>query len=174
MRSSHTPTLRVAKRHVAWLMAIMLPAASGGWQAVAVLAQTTVQTPIATSSAGLEARARAIGKDLRCVVCQNQSIEESNAPLALDLKQLLRERLTAGDSDAQAIAFLVARYGNFVLLKPPFQLNTLLLWVGQFLLLGAAAWSVRRYFTAAPAALTPELSTDVAKQADQILARSSR
>ncbi len=86
----------------------------------------------------LEARAREISQTLRCVVCQNQSIDDSSAPLAKDLRVLVRERLTAGDSNAQAISFMVARYGNFVLLKPPMQLNTVLLWFGPALLLGLA------------------------------------
>ncbi len=83
----------------------------------------------------LEARARQISQGLRCLVCQNQSIDDSNAPLAQDLRVLLRERLQAGDSDAQAVGFLVSRYGNFVLLKPPVQADTLLLWAGPALIL---------------------------------------
>ncbi|RME62068.1 MAG: cytochrome c-type biogenesis protein CcmH, partial [Alphaproteobacteria bacterium] len=67
----------------------------------------------------LEARARAISQELRCLVCQNQSIDDSNAPLARDLRLLVRERLQAGDSDEEAVAFIVARYGDFVLLRPP-------------------------------------------------------
>jgi cytochrome c-type biogenesis protein CcmH len=82
-----------------------------------------------------EARARDLSQHLRCVVCQNQSIDDSNAPLARDLRILLRERIKAGDSDKAAIDFIVARYGNFVLLKPPVQLNTLLLWFGPGLVL---------------------------------------
>ena len=76
----------------------------------------------------LEARARAISKELRCMVCQNESIDDSQAPLAHDLRVLVRERLTAGDSDAQVMSFLVARYGEFVLLKPPLSWHTLALW----------------------------------------------
>jgi cytochrome c-type biogenesis protein CcmH len=76
----------------------------------------------------LEARARALSQQLRCMVCQNQSIDESDAPLAHDLRMLVRERLSAGDSDAQVIDFLVARYGEFVLLKPRFEWRTVLLW----------------------------------------------
>lgn len=87
----------------------------------------------------LEARAQAVSKELRCVVCQNQSIEDSSAPLARDMRLLVRERLAAGDTDEQARAFLVARYGNFVLLKPPFQANTVLLWTGPLLILLVAA-----------------------------------
>ena len=108
----------------------------------------------------LEARARALSRELRCVVCQNESIDESNAPLARDLRILLRQRLAGGDSDAQATAFLVARYGDFVLLRPPVRADTYLLWFGPFALLalgGAVAFAAqRRRKPAAPAPLTPE------------------
>ena len=77
----------------------------------------------------LEARARALSRELRCMVCQNQSIDDSEAPLARDLRVLVRERLTAGDSDDAVLRFLVARYGEFVLLKPRFEPHTLLLWL---------------------------------------------
>ena len=76
----------------------------------------------------LEARARHLSEELRCMVCQNQSIDDSEAPLAHDLRVLVRQRIMAGDNDKQVLDFLVARYGDFVLLKPPFQLDTLLLW----------------------------------------------
>src|SRR4029077_2759279 len=76
----------------------------------------------------LEARARHLSQELRCMVCQNQSIDDSDAQLAHDLRVLVRERLNAGDSDKQVLDFLVARYGDFVLLKPPLQIDTLLLW----------------------------------------------
>ena len=76
----------------------------------------------------LEARARDLSRELRCMVCQNQSIDDSEAPLAKDLRVLVRERLTKGDSDKQVLDFLVARYGEFVLLKPPFEWHTLVLW----------------------------------------------
>jgi cytochrome c-type biogenesis protein CcmH len=76
----------------------------------------------------LEARARVLSEELRCLVCQNQSIDDSDAPLAADLRVLLRQRLTAGDSDTQVIDFLVARYGEFILLKPRFNWHTALLW----------------------------------------------
>lgn len=85
----------------------------------------------------LEQRARDLSAELRCMVCQNQSIDDSDAPLAKDLRVLVRERLTAGDSDAQVIDFLVARYGEFVLLKPRLSLNTLILWsLAPLVLLG--------------------------------------
>jgi len=80
----------------------------------------------------LEARARAISQGLRCLVCQNQNIDDSNASLARDLRVIVRERLTAGDSDKQVVDYIVARYGNYVLLQPPFQLDTYLLWLLPF------------------------------------------
>ena len=92
----------------------------------------------------LEARAREISHDLRCMVCQNQSIDDSEAPLARDLRLLVRERIAAGDSDAQVIDFLVARYGEFVLLKPRLNSHTWLLWFLTPLALGAggiALWA---------------------------------
>ncbi len=110
----------------------------------------------------LEARARAIGKQLRCVVCQNQSIDDSNADLAQDFRRIVRERLLAGDSDAEIRRFMVDRYGAFVLLKPPLNAGTWLLWGGPFavFLIGASAvaWSLRRRREAAPTAaeLSPE------------------
>ena len=76
----------------------------------------------------LEARARAISKELRCMVCQNESIDESGAPLAHDLRVLVRQRLAAGDTDEQILTFLVSRYGEFVLLRPPLSWHTLALW----------------------------------------------
>jgi cytochrome c-type biogenesis protein CcmH len=80
------------------------------------------------SNPALEARARAISKELRCMVCQNESIDESQAPLARDLRLLVRRRLLAGDTDPQIIDFLVSRYGEFILLKPPLSWNTIALW----------------------------------------------
>ena len=103
----------------------------------------------------LESRARVLSQNLRCLVCQNQSIDDSDASLAKDLRILLRERLTAGDSDAQAMDFIVARYGNFVLLKPPFQLNTALLWLGPGLLLLLAGFGFYRYLRNRQAAPAP-------------------
>jgi cytochrome c-type biogenesis protein CcmH len=76
----------------------------------------------------LEHRARVLSQELRCMVCQNQSIDDSDAPLAKDLRLLVRERLVKGDSDRQVLDFLVERYGAFVLLKPPLEISTLLLW----------------------------------------------
>jgi cytochrome c-type biogenesis protein CcmH len=107
-----------------------------------------VQPDEMLSDPALESRARALSRELRCMVCQNQSIDDSEAPLARDLRILVRDRLKAGDSDQQVLDFLTARYGDFVLLKPPFALNTILLWLGpiSLLILGAfmIALSVRR------------------------------
>jgi cytochrome c-type biogenesis protein CcmH len=83
----------------------------------------------------LEARARNLSAQLRCMVCQNESIDESGADLARDLRLLVRERLKAGDSDDQIRSFLVQRYGDFILLKPPFKPETFLLWTAPFLIL---------------------------------------
>ena len=110
----------------------------------------------------LEARARAISKELRCLVCQNQSIDDSNADLAHDLRLIVRERLQAGDSDDQVKAYLVARYGDFILLDPPFKAKTLLLWAGPgaLLVLGAGvmvlAYRRRRAVVSPPAPLSEE------------------
>ncbi len=84
----------------------------------------------------LESRARAISKDLRCVVCQNQSIDDSDAPLAKDLRIVVREQITLGKTDAQTMDYIVQRYGNFVLLKPPVEPATWALWLGPFAVLG--------------------------------------
>jgi cytochrome c-type biogenesis protein CcmH len=102
-------------------------------------AAMAVQPDEVLSDAALEARARALSKELRCMVCQNQSIDDSDAPLARDLRILVRERLQTGDSDRQVIDFLVARYGEFVLLRPRFSAHTALLWLGPaaILLIGA-------------------------------------
>jgi cytochrome c-type biogenesis protein CcmH len=105
----------------------------------------------------LEARARALSQELRCMVCQNQSIDDSEAPLAHDLRVLVRDRLKAGDSDAQVLDFVVARYGEFVLLKPRFAWHNALLWAVPpgVLLIGAIVllFSVRRRVADAPAQL---------------------
>ena len=93
----------------------------------------------------LETRARLLSQMLRCLVCQNQSIDDSNAPLARDLRVLLREHLVSGDTDQQVLDYIVARYGNFVLLKPPMQLDTLFLWAGPALFLLIAGVGAGRY-----------------------------
>jgi cytochrome c-type biogenesis protein CcmH len=116
----------------------------------------------------LEARARAISQEIRCLVCQNQTIDDSNADLAHDLRVILRERLLAGDTDQQVKDYLTARYGDFILLKPPFRARTLLLWFGPALifLAGAAiiaSAALRRRRVAAPAPLSDEESRRLAR-----------
>jgi len=109
--------------------------------------------------AGLEARARDISAGLRCLVCQNQSIDDSDAPLARDIRLLIRERIGEGESNAQVRAFLVSRYGDFILLKPPFELSTALLWLSGPLTLALGAFGVylaRRRASPPPPPLTPE------------------
>jgi cytochrome c-type biogenesis protein CcmH len=116
--------------------------------ALAVLIAATpalaVQPGEALSDPALESRARNLSAGLRCLVCQNQSIDDSDAPLAKDLRILVRERLQAGDTDEQVKSFLVERYGEYVLLKPAFGWHTALLWFAPLFLLVAAAWAAMR------------------------------
>jgi cytochrome c-type biogenesis protein CcmH len=109
------------------------------WLVAASSAALAVQPDEVLSDPALEGRARILSRELRCMVCQNQAIDDSEAPLARDLRILVRERLKAGDSDPQVLDFLVARYGEFVLLKPRFEGPTLLLWLTPIgvLILGA-------------------------------------
>jgi cytochrome c-type biogenesis protein CcmH len=116
-----------------------------GW----VSAAAAVQPDEQLADPALEGRARAISAELRCLVCQNQSIDDSDAPLARDLRLLVRQRLTAGDSDVAIRDYLVARYGDFILMKPPFETSTLILWLTPAIVLilggGMAIWRVRRH-----------------------------
>lgn len=115
---------------------------------LATVSAIAAPAPGALSDPALEARARALQKELRCMVCQGESIDESNAQLAADLRALIRERIAAGDSDAQIKAFLVSRYGDFILMKPPFDSSTYALWLTPFAVLilaaGVAIWVVVR------------------------------
>jgi len=136
-----------------------------------------VQPDEVLSDPALEARARELSKELRCMVCQNQSIDDSDAPLARDLRILVRERLQAGDSDDQVLDFLVKRYGEFVLLNPRFSERTAVLWLMPVLalLIGAVvlivAW--RRYRrvtgTESPAAASAPLTADESARLSRIL-----
>ncbi len=118
------------------LMCAMAIAVSGQ-AAIAVEPDEILSDPV------LESRARALSAELRCLVCQNQSIDDSNAPLARDLRLLVRERLKAGDKDSQVMDYVVARYGEFVLLRPRFGGATLLLWLSPLLLLFVGIWLAR-------------------------------
>jgi cytochrome c-type biogenesis protein CcmH len=120
----------------------------------------------------LEARARALSRELRCMVCQNQSIDDSDAPLARDLRLLVRERLTAGDSDSQVIDFLVARYGEFVLLRPRFAWHNAALWFTPLLVLIAGTIAIflamrRQRATPAAVPLSAEEERRLAEVIDQ-------
>ena len=96
------------------------------------------------SDSDVEIRAKQVGRSLRCVVCQNQSIDESDAPLAADMRKLVRTRLKAGDTNTEVIDYMQERYGDYVLLKPPVQKNTYILWFLPFLLLiGVFSWFLK-------------------------------
>lgn len=108
----------------------------------------------------LEARARDISSGLRCLVCQNQSIDDSDAPLARDLRVIVRERLTAGDDDAQVQSYVVGRYGEYVLLRPVFALHTLLLWLTPVLVVTLGLFGLWRLARRRPEPAPPGLSAD--------------
>jgi cytochrome c-type biogenesis protein CcmH len=136
---------------------------------------SAVQPDEVLKDPALEARARELSAELRCLVCQNQSIDESNAPLARDLRLLVRERLQAGDSNEAIMDYIVQRYGEFVLLRPPVGWHTALLWLAPavFLLLGIflmrEVWRRNRIVTSAPAPLS---DADKARL-DEILGRGA-
>ena len=123
----------------------LLLAASLGSAALAALAAPVAGT---FSSQAMETRARALQRQLRCLVCQGESIDESQAPLAAELRQLVREQMADGRSDSQIKQFLVARYGDFILMEPPLQPDTYFLWLAPFVVLlgagGVAYWVIRR------------------------------
>ena len=147
--------------------------------ALGVLCALLIAGPVAAvlpeeqlADPALEARAREISRELRCVVCQNQSIDDSDAPLAADLRAIVRERLTAGDTNEEAIAFIVARYGSFVLLKPPLDLETILLWSAPLLVLIPGGLGIALYLRRrgqASAAEPAPLSTDERRRLAAIL-----
>jgi cytochrome c-type biogenesis protein CcmH len=142
---------------------------------LAIPARAAITPDEILSDPALEERARGITKQLRCLVCQNQSIDDSNAPLARDLRLLVRERLKAGDSDSAALAFVVARYGDFVLLRPPVKATTWLLWFGPALLLIAGViflWMRARQRRVAPAAPAP-LDAAEEKKLAELMGRSA-
>lgn len=134
-----------------WLALIALLLATPVW---------AVQPDEILADPALEARARAISGDIRCPVCQGESIDDSNAPISRDLRLIIRERLVAGDSDAEVVDFLVARYGEFVLFDPPARGANLILWLaGPVMLLtgaGLAFMTLRRRRPTPEAALSPE------------------
>jgi cytochrome c-type biogenesis protein CcmH len=142
-------------------MAFLLAALLLAGPAMAVEPEEILENP------ALEERARNLSAQLRCLVCQNQSIDDSNAALAKDLRILVRERLVAGDTDEQVLDFVVARYGSFVLLKPPLDASTYLLWFTPFLLAaGVAIVVIGKLAKKSPAAsrtLSPEEEGELAR-----------
>jgi cytochrome c-type biogenesis protein CcmH len=156
------------------LALLLLPALAAG--ALAVQPDEILRDP------ALEARAREISKELRCLVCQNQSIDDSNAPLARDLRVIVRERLVAGDGDREVLDFVTRRYGDFVLLRPPFKASTLVLWLGPAAILlvggiGALVFLRGRGRSAAGAELAGEgapLSADEQARLARLLGREGR
>jgi cytochrome c-type biogenesis protein CcmH len=135
--------------------------------AVALHAAWAVEPSERLADPALEARARAISQELRCLVCQNESIDESNAPLAHDLRLLVRKRLVAGDTNQQVLNYIVARYGVFVLLDPPFEPLTWLLWLGPpVLVVGSGVLLlVRSRRRRGPALTPPKLSAEESARA---------
>ena len=127
------------------LLRLIFLALAMGW--VFTMPARAVEPDEILTDKAMETRARDLSAELRCLVCQNQSIDDSQASLAKDLRMLVRQRLQAGDSDEQVRKYLVDRYGDFILLQPPFKLTTLLLWLtpGAVLLLGGLAiWGAQR------------------------------
>jgi cytochrome c-type biogenesis protein CcmH len=121
---------------------------------IGIAAASATPAPGTLTDPAQEARARALQKDLRCMVCQGESIDESNAPLAADLRALIRAHIKAGESDDAIKQFLVARYGDFILMQPPFDANTYALWLTPFAVLilaaGVAIWVVVRAAKSSP------------------------
>ncbi|SDR56317.1 cytochrome c-type biogenesis protein CcmH [Rhizobiales bacterium GAS191] len=148
--------LQRARPLIATILLVVLAALAGS--AMGPRAAHAVEAGEMLADPKLEARARALSGEFRCLVCQNESIDESNAQLAHDLRVLIREQVGAGRSDGQVRDFLVARYGQFVLLKPRFDGETLLLWLGPFLVLAAGAvlvgFAARRRSSAVDAPLS--------------------
>lgn len=119
-----------------------------------------------------EARARELSRELRCLVCQNQSIEDSNAPLARDLRRIVRERVVAGDTDKAVLDYLVQRYGEWVLLRPRFNAQTLLLWLGPVLLLmlgGGIVFALYRRQAKAPVVVAAALDAEEQRRLNMLL-----
>jgi len=140
--------------------------------ALSLSAAHAVQPDEVMADPAKETRARDLSRELRCMVCQNQSIDDSEAPLARDLRLLVRERIAAGDSDSQVIDFLVARYGEFVLLKPRVERQTLLLWAVPPLVLiaGAIALWMQARRRATQAGAQPALTPDEEKRLSKLMA----
>jgi cytochrome c-type biogenesis protein CcmH len=138
------------------------------WPAAAVEPGEILADPV------LERRARDISKNLRCLVCQNQSIDDSNADLARDLRVLVRERLVMGDSDSAVIRYIVARYGDYVLLDPPFKGSTYVLWFGPGVIFAFGAAAVVLFLRRRRSLAPPPLTEDEAKRIEALMDDGSR
>jgi cytochrome c-type biogenesis protein CcmH len=155
--------------------------ARGIWPALALVLAAAVATPAHAvrpdemlADPAREARAREVSKELRCLVCRNQALDDSDADLAHDLRVLVRERIMAGDSNEQTLAYVRARYGDFVLLKPPFQTDTLLLWGGPLAILLLGGFAVRRFYRARAQMAAPlPLSADEQRRLAAVLQRET-
>lgn len=165
--AAHFPDLssEIVLRLKCLLVAVMVALAPA---ALAVEPREMLPDPV------LEARAREVSLGLRCVVCQNQSIDDSNAELAHDMRVLVRKRILAGDSDQQVTRYLVDRYGDFVTLKPPFKPFTYLLWIGPALILAAAVFAARSFYRGRPGTSegAAPLSAAERQRLDALLMRS--
>jgi cytochrome c-type biogenesis protein CcmH len=123
---------------------------------------------MAQSDPAMDKRVAALAVELRCLVCQNQTLADSNAPLAVDLRNQIREQFKQGASEQDVIDFMVARYGDFVLYKPPFKASTLALWIGPFVLLALGVWALLRQI-ARRRVPAPELSAAERDRAARLL-----
>lgn len=142
---------------------------------LAPIAAHAVQPDEMLPDAAQEKRARHISAGLRCLVCQNQSIDDSDAPLAHDLRMLVRERIKAGDADEAVVNYIVQRYGDYVLLRPPFNTSTLLLWASPFLLLLGGIWLGRKVMrTSGDSAKDAPLNAEEQARLKQILAEDNQ
>jgi cytochrome c-type biogenesis protein CcmH len=138
----------------------------GAMMAITTSSAIAVQPDEILPDATQESRARAISHGLRCLVCQNQSIDDSDAPLARDLRVIVRERIKAGDTDKAVIDYVVARYGDFVLLKPPFNRATLLLWLSPLFILLGGLWLGRKVMRAPRTASSDAIPLSASEQAE--------
>lgn len=124
---------------------------------------------LAVEESALDRRVAEVASELRCLVCQNQSIADSNADLALDLRNTIREQLKAGKSEKEVIGFMTARYGDFVLYRPPLRVSTVLLWFGPLLLVAIGAWLLARRLRRRRRVSEPQLSEAERARAAQLL-----
>ncbi len=151
----------------ALLIAFAFAAAMAAGPALAVRPDEMLADP------GLEARARDVGRELRCLVCRNQSIDDSDADLAHDLRVLVRERIKGGDSDDQVVAYVRSRYGDFVLLRPPVEIRTLLLWCGPLLILLLGGGALARFYRSKGETAAPPLSAEERQRLESVLGEGS-